>query len=107
MFPKVLFAILAAAAIGAGLLALRHQQLKLRNEMALLHTQMDQTRRETWDLQTRIATQASPDALRQAIEQARLQLEPVGPDDLEPGQTSLQFPPEHTHGRAMAQGGGQ
>jgi len=106
MFPKVLFVIVAAAGIGAGLLALRHQQLKLRNEMARLHTQMDQTRRETWDLQTRIATRASPHALREAIERSRLELEPVRPTDLDAGRSGAHAPPASPEaGQAMARGG--
>ncbi len=82
MFPKVLFAILAAGAIGAGLLALRHQRLTMKNEMALLHREMDQTRRETWDLQIRIAERSSPVALRDAILRTGIELEPLAPTDV-------------------------
>ncbi len=82
MFPKVLFAIAAAALIGAGLLSLRQQRLTMMHEMAQLHQHMDQTRRETWDLQARIASESSPEALRQAIERTGMQLEPVAPRDL-------------------------
>jgi len=82
MFPKVLFAIAAAALIGAGLLSLRHQRLAMMHEMTELHRQMDRTRRQTWDLQTRIAEASSPATLRRAIERAGLELEPVAPRDL-------------------------
>ena len=82
MFPKVLLAIVAAAAVGAGVLALRQQRLALRHEMALLHREMDQARRETWRLQAGIAERASPEAIRVAVERHGLELEPILPGDI-------------------------
>lgn len=82
MFPKVLFAIAAAALIGAALLSLRHQRLVMMHEMAQMHQQIDQARRETWDYQAKIAEAASPAALREAIERAGLELEPLAAADV-------------------------
>lgn len=58
----------------AVLLGLRQQRLELMHEMSVLHRQMDADRKQTWDLQTRIAENARPEAIRLAAERVGLDL---------------------------------
>lgn len=84
MFPKLFVAIVFAAAVGAALLGLRQHRLELMHDMVRVHREMDAVRQQTWDVQVRIAEQLEPEALRQAIEQADLSLEPAAPPALLP-----------------------
>ena len=88
MFPKLLFAILAAIVVGAALLGLRHQRLQAMHEMAALHAEMDRSRREIWDLQVRIAEHLEPTRLRGALLRADGGFVPAAePNVMEPDTT--------------------
>ena len=77
MFFK-LFAILVSAALaGMLLLAVRQRHLETMHGMARLHATMDETRRQTWDLQVRISEQIEPETLGAALERNRLAVEPA------------------------------
>ncbi|MFW6059337.1 MAG: hypothetical protein ACODAQ_04100 [Phycisphaeraceae bacterium] len=84
MFWKLLVAMGVLAVIGAALLGLRAQRQQLRHQITELHTEIDASRRQTWDLQVRIAEHTEPADLRSAVERAGLELEPVTPP-LRPG----------------------
>lgn len=102
MFAKLLLLVMVTTVVGATLLGLRQQRLQLMHEMAGLHSQIDQARQATWDMQIRIAELAEAGALEQAIERAQLELEPVTPSDLEQPSTLAQPPrrvAEVNHGR--------
>jgi hypothetical protein len=77
MFLKSLTVILFAAAIAMSLIYLRHQRLEMMNEMTRLHSQMNHSRQDVWDLQERIATKSQPAGLAAAITRTKLQLEPL------------------------------
>jgi len=66
-------------AIGAGLLGMRQYRLNLKNDMTDLHQRMNAARKAIWDRQVRVTKQTRPGALREAIAQAELELEPVTP----------------------------
>ncbi len=90
MYAKLFVTVLAATALGAGLLGLRQQRLQTMHEMAELHADMDRPRRDTWDLQIEIGEKIEPDRLREAIDRNQLVMEPStrAPDsaDLPPSQ---------------------
>ena len=77
MFSRLLVCVLITAAAGGSLLALRQARLQTLHEMGQLHTQMNDLRTATWDLQVRIAEATQPHALEAALERAQLELEPV------------------------------
>lgn len=77
MTPRYLAVVLLLAAIGAGLLGMRQQQLNDKHAIAEHHGQMKSDREQIKDLQVRIARKTTPEALQQAIDQAQLQLEPI------------------------------
>ncbi len=90
MFSKLVVILVAAVAIGAAQLDLRHQRLEAMHDMAQLHVGMDAARRQMWDLQVRIASHTQPDTLREAIARARLDLQPIDP-------TPVPSPPAVAH----------
>lgn len=77
MFAKLLTALVLAVLIGAAIFNLRQQRLELMHEITVLHRQMDRDRQATWDAQVRIASQTSPEALREALVRAGLTMEPA------------------------------
>jgi hypothetical protein len=77
MFAKLLITVLFATAIGAALLGLRQQRMENMHEITRLHNQMDQLRRQTWDLQVRIAAGITPQALEQAVDRGDWLMEPT------------------------------
>lgn len=79
MFWKLLVMMAVLAAVGAGLLGLRGQRQHLRHEITEFHVQMDASRRQTWDMQVRIAERTDPGDLREAVRRAGLELEPIEP----------------------------
>ena len=79
MYLKALAIIIFAAAIAMALVTLRHQRLEMMNEMTRLHSQMNRSRQGVWDYQVRIAGKSDPIALAQAIQRAKLNLEPMTP----------------------------
>jgi hypothetical protein len=77
MTLRYLAVVLLLTAIGAGLLGLRQQQLGGKHAIAEHHAQMKRDREAIKDLQVRIAKQTTPEALQDAIDRARLDLEPI------------------------------
>lgn len=82
MFVKLLTVVVFATALAAALLSVRQQRLQAMHEMAQHHRQIDAARQATWDTQVKIAQRLRPGELREALERARLALEPVVPEDL-------------------------
>ena len=83
MFVRLFFVIAASAAIAAGLLMVRQQQLETMHETAKLYDQIRRSREATWDLQVRIAQRAEPVELRDTLSRSELALEPTTPVDAE------------------------
>ena len=79
MLGKLLTLIVFIIAIGAALLGMRQYRLNIQGDMTRLHHEMNQSRKELWDMQVRIARQTEPQALRQAVQRAQLELEPITP----------------------------
>ena len=77
MFVKLLTALVFAVAIGAAVFNLRQQRLELMHEITGLHRQMNSDRQATWDTQVRIAERAQPQALREALARAGMDMEPA------------------------------
>lgn len=77
MTLRYLAVVILLTAVGAGLLGLRRQQLNDKHAIAESHTQMKDDRERIKDLQVRIAKHTTPEALQEAIDRARLQLEPI------------------------------
>ncbi len=71
--------IVAAAAIGAALISMRHQKFELTYQVAELHGQLHETRYALWQMQTQIAGHLEPAAMRASIARAELDLEPINP----------------------------
>ena len=86
MTLRLLFVVIGLAAIGAGLLGLRQEQINDRHTIAATHAAMRGDREAIKDMQIRIAEQTQPEALRKAIDRAELRLEPIGEttDEQEP-----------------------
>lgn len=78
MLTRYLLVVIALAAVGAGLLGLRQQQLAHMHAIAVMHGQMRDHREEIKDYQVRIEVMKQPAQLREAIDRLDLQLEPVG-----------------------------
>ena len=79
MVLRLIFAVMALTAIGAGALAVRQQDRITVHEMSLCHNTVDRNRLETRTLQTQISGKTSPDDIASACKRAKLQLEPVKP----------------------------
>lgn len=77
MTLRYLAVVVLLSAIGAGLLGMRQQQLNDKHAIAEAHAQMKQDREAIKDLQVRIARKTTPEALEEAIERKRLNLEPI------------------------------
>lgn len=77
MTLRYLAVVLLLTAIGAGLLGMRQQQLNDKHAIAEHHAQMKLDREAIKDLQVRIARRTTPQALRDAIERAQLDLVPI------------------------------
>ncbi len=77
MFIKLLTALIMAVVIGATVFHIRQQRLELMHEITVLHRQMNRDRQETWDVQVRIAQQAQPQALREALARVGMPMEPI------------------------------
>lgn len=87
MLMRYLLTVTALAAMGAGMLGLRQQQLAHMHAIAVTHGQMRDHREEIKDYQIRIEEMKQPAQLRDAVRRLDLRLEPVsGP---EPGQDSI------------------
>jgi len=82
VFPVMIALVLFAILLGMSLFVLRQQRLHLMNQVAVVYGQIQRSRQELWDLQVRIAEQAQPQKLREAIWRTRLDLEPA---TLKPG----------------------
>ena len=77
MTLRYLAVVVLLSAVGAGLLGLRQQQLNDKHAMAESHARMKDAREYIKDLQVRIAKMTRPEALNDAIERAKLQVEPI------------------------------
>ncbi len=51
----------------------------MRHDIAQMHSEIDEARRQTWDYQVRISKEADPQALQCAIDRVGLKLEPIDP----------------------------
>jgi len=78
MLTRYLLVVIALAAVGAGMLGLRQQQLAHMHAIAVMHGQMRDHREAIKDYQVRIEVMKQPAQLREAIDRLDLQLEPVG-----------------------------
>ena len=81
MFAKLTVLIVASVLAATALLALRQQRYELGHQMVETTRRIDQTRRELWDVKTRLAARVNPRTLNQAIAQAQLKLETLVPLD--------------------------
>jgi hypothetical protein len=79
MLGKLLTLVVFIIAVGAGLLGMRQYRLSLQHEMTNLHAQMNESRKAIWRRQVDIARRTEPEALRRAIKEVELQLEPITP----------------------------
>ena len=77
MTLRYLAVVTMLAAIGAGLLGLRQQQLNDKHAIAQSHTRMTQDRERIKDLQVQIAIRATPEALNKSIKKLGLNLQPM------------------------------
>jgi len=77
MFAKLLTCMAGLVIIGATLLGLRQYRQTLRHDMATMHREMNEARKDVWRLHVRIAERIEPGRLKDAIERADLELEPV------------------------------
>ena len=77
MFARVLVTIVLGVGIAVGLLALRQEELELMHEMTKMHKQIDETRREIWDIQVKIAEESTPRELQDAMREANMELRPI------------------------------
>ena len=84
MFAKLLFLIVIATASGTALLGLRQRQLEISHENATLHRRINHSRQSLWWMQARIAEGIDPEALRRAVSEAQLELEPVVTGEVPP-----------------------
>jgi hypothetical protein len=65
--PRLLLCIFAALAIGATVLLLRQQRLRLNYEQATLHRQILDVERRLWSQQLQVAAATAPAALEQTL----------------------------------------
>jgi len=79
MFAKLIAIIVFATVLGAVVLGLRQHRLETMHEMTRQHQRVDDMRQALWQLQDRIAEDCQPARLRQAIDAAGLELEPMTP----------------------------
>src|SRR5689334_17146010 len=79
MFIKGLAVIIFVVGIAVVLLGMRQERLASMHEMARLHAQMNRSRQAMWDRQVRVADKTEPKKLTQALERAKLRLEPATP----------------------------
>lgn len=77
MVFRLLFAVVALTAIGAGTLALRQQDRVNAREMSACHNTIHGQRVKTRTLQTQISAKTSPESIAAACKRAKLRLEPV------------------------------
>lgn len=77
MTLRYLAVVILLSTVGAGLLGLRQQQLNDKHAMAESHAEMKEAREHIKDLQVRIAKMTRPEALKDAIDRADLQVEPI------------------------------
>jgi cell division protein FtsL len=81
MLLRYLLTVIGLAAVGAGMLGLRQQQLAHQHAIAVTHGQMRDQREAIKDYQIRIEEMKQPAHLRDAVRRLDLRLEPVsGPD---------------------------
>ncbi|XAM00217.1 hypothetical protein OT109_02285 [Phycisphaeraceae bacterium D3-23] len=78
MVLRFLFVVIVLAAVGAGMLGMRQQQLTHMHATTVIHGQMRDHRKEIKDYQIRIESLKEPARLREAIRRLDLQLEPIG-----------------------------
>ena len=77
MTLRYLAVVVLLSAVGAGVLGLRQRQLNDKHAMAESHAEMKEAREHIKDLQVRIAKMTRPEALKDAIDRADLQVEPI------------------------------
>jgi hypothetical protein len=79
MFWKLIVVIIVAAAVGAGLLALRQQRFELAHDLVKTQVKIDQSKWTISTLHARLAGRLEEHSLEDAIARAQLQLEPIVP----------------------------
>lgn len=79
MWLKATVCVMLAVAIAMSLLALRQRRIDQMHHIAAHHREMRQARQNLWELQVHIANELKPATLKDAVQQAGLELEPVIP----------------------------
>ena len=75
MYAKLIAITLFGLAIGASVLLMRQERLRLANQTAATHQQIDRTRQDVWAEQTRAASGIDPHHLHERVEARQLALE--------------------------------
>lgn len=92
MTSKLLILIAAGTTVALALLALRQEHYVLSHQIAQTVREVDRSRQNLWQLQRQLAQEIQPQALKQAIEESGLQLEPILPtQDSPPPPTQAQL----------------
>lgn len=94
MFLRAMVLIVLSMLLGAALLDLRQQRMDTMYEMAVLHSQARQARRDLWRSQSRIADHLNPQRLNESAQRAGLKLEPIAnPTAQQQRSIFVTFPP--------------
>jgi cell division protein FtsL len=76
---KLLICLLASVATAVCLVQLRQQRLELNHQCNQLHNAIESRQSRLWNQQLQIATDTTPDRIRQRIEAQHLQLQALAP----------------------------
>lgn|GEM_PF-3289526 len=79
MWLKATVCVMLAVAIAMSLLAFRQRRIDQMHHIAAHHREMRQARQNLWELQVQIANELKPAAIKDSVQQAGLELEPVIP----------------------------
>lgn len=79
MFHKLAILTLMLVFLAAALLILRQERLEAANRNAALYWQIQRSRQSIWATQARSAALLRPNELRERIEHAKLNLQPLDP----------------------------
>ncbi len=79
MFAKLTVVIVGLTCIAAGLMSLRQEKMEISHDIAQAHRDINTHRQSLWRLQSKVAREVEPRALRESITKAGLELEPITP----------------------------
>ena len=77
MYGKLLTFMGCLIAIGGTLLGMRQYRQSLRHDMTRMHAEMNEARKDIWDLHVRISERIEPKRLQETIAETDLKLEPI------------------------------